>query len=51
MNRDKLQDSRIAARIPSNEKQEVEKLIAAGKAKNISQVIRVALQEFLRASA
>jgi len=47
VNRDKEHDSRIAIRLPSNERSKVEQLIHEGKFKNISQVVRVALSEFL----
>ena len=47
--KDKMQehDSRIAIRLPSNERQQIEQLIREGKFRNISQVIRAALKEFL----
>jgi len=47
VNRDKEHDSRIAIRLPSNERSKVEQLIHEGKFKNISQVIRAALKDFL----
>jgi len=40
-------DSRIALRLPSKERQQIEQLIREGKFRNISQVIRAALKEFL----
>jgi len=40
-------DSRIALRLPSKERQQIEQLIKEGKFRNISQVIRAALKEFL----
>jgi len=40
-------DSRIALRLPSKERQQIEQLIREGKFRNISQVIRQALKEFL----
>jgi Arc/MetJ-type ribon-helix-helix transcriptional regulator len=43
----KEHDSKIAIRLPSNERGKVEQLISEGKFKNISQVIRAALKEFL----
>jgi len=39
--------SRIALRLPSKERQKIEQLIWEGKFRNISQVIRAALKEFL----
>lgn len=44
----KEHDSRIAIRLPSDERTKVEQLIREGQFKNISQVIRVALSEFLK---
>ena len=41
-------DERIALRLPAKERQRVERLIKEGKFKSISQVIRVALTEFLK---
>jgi Arc/MetJ-type ribon-helix-helix transcriptional regulator len=41
------QDSRIAIRLPSNERNQVEQLIRQGKYRNISSVIREALKQFL----
>jgi Arc/MetJ-type ribon-helix-helix transcriptional regulator len=38
---------RIALRLPKEEKQRIEQLIREGKFKNISQVVRVALEQFL----
>ena len=43
----KEHDSRIAIRLPSEERKQIQALIEAGKFKNISQVVRVALSEFL----
>lgn len=43
----KEHDSRIAIRLPSEERKQIQVLIEAGKFKNISQVVRVALSEFL----
>jgi Arc/MetJ-type ribon-helix-helix transcriptional regulator len=40
-------DSRIALRLPSKERQQIEQLIREGKFRNISQVIRTALKQFL----
>jgi Arc/MetJ-type ribon-helix-helix transcriptional regulator len=40
-------DSRIALRLPSKERQQIEQLIKEGKFRNISQVIRAALKQFL----
>ena len=41
------QDSRIAIRLPSKERQQIDALVESGKYKNLSQVIRAALKEFL----
>jgi len=41
---------RIALRLASNEKEEMEELIRKRKFKNLSQVIRAALNEFLKKS-
>ena len=41
------QNSRIAIRITKEQRQKIEQLIHEGRFKNISQVIRVALREFL----
>jgi len=43
-------DSRIAIRLPSEERQQIEKLIQRGKLKSISQVVRTALEKFLKES-
>jgi hypothetical protein len=45
--RDTEHDSRVALRLPSKERQQIEQLILEGKARNISNVIRAALKEFL----
>ncbi|MGF3573705.1 MAG: ribbon-helix-helix domain-containing protein [Candidatus Bathyarchaeia archaeon] len=42
------QDSRIALRLPSEERQKIEQLIREGKFRNLSQVIRTALSKFLQ---
>jgi len=47
----KEQDSRIALRFPSKEREQIEQLIKEGKFENISQVIRAALKQFLEGSA
>jgi Arc/MetJ-type ribon-helix-helix transcriptional regulator len=39
--------SRIAFRLSKTERQQIEKLIEEGKFKSVSQLVRVALQEFL----
>jgi len=46
----KEQDSRIALRLPSKEKEQIDKLVEAGKFKNLSHVIRIALRKFLENS-
>jgi Arc/MetJ-type ribon-helix-helix transcriptional regulator len=43
----KHQDSRTALRLPSEQREKIEQLIQEGKYRNISQVIREALNEFL----
>jgi len=43
----KEHDSRTALRLPAKERQQIELLIQEGKFKNISQVIRTALKQFL----
>jgi len=47
VSRDKEHDSRIAIRLPSKERQQIEQLIDEGKFKNISQMIREAVTLFL----
>jgi len=47
----KTQDSRIALRFPSKEREQIEQLIHQGKFKNISSVIRAALKDFLSKEA
>jgi len=43
----KEHDSSIAIRLASEKKLRIEQLIAEGKFKSISQVVRIALKEFL----
>ena len=43
----KVQDSRTALRLPHNQRKEIDRLVSEGKFKNLSQVIRAALTEFL----
>jgi len=40
-------DSRIALRLPSKERQQIDKLVEQGQFKNLSHVIRAAVKEFL----
>ena len=40
-------EKRIAVRLPSKQRQQIDGLVKAGKYKNISEVIRSALKEFL----
>ena len=40
-------EKRIAVRLPSKQRQQIDSLVKAGKYTNISQVIRAALDEFL----
>jgi len=42
------QDSRTALRLPSEQRQRIDDLINQGKFKNLSQVVRTALEEFLK---
>ena len=42
------QDSRIALRLPSEEREAIDKLVESGKYRSLSQVIREALQKFLQ---
>jgi len=44
----KENDCRIALRLPAEERKRAEHLIQEGKFKNLSQVIRAALNEFLK---
>lgn len=44
----KEHDSFIALRLSSQVKQRIDKLVENGKFKNLSQVVREALKEFLR---
>jgi hypothetical protein len=48
MNREVRYENRIALRLPTEEKQRLEELIEKGKFRNLSQVIRIALNEFLK---
>ena len=38
---------RIALRLPSKQRQQIDELVESGKFKNLSEVIRTALKEFL----
>jgi len=40
-------DSRTALRLPRQQRQQIDKLVESGKFKNLSHVIRAALDEFL----
>ena len=44
----KEHESRIAVRLPTYQKERVKQIIISGKFKNMSQVIRQALSEFLQ---
>jgi Arc/MetJ-type ribon-helix-helix transcriptional regulator len=44
----KKQDERIAIRLPSEQRQIIEQLIHKGKFKNLSDLIRTALAQFLQ---
>ena len=41
-------DERIAFRLPSKQRQQIDKLVESGNFKNLSHVIRSALDEFLK---
>ncbi len=41
------QDSRTALRLPKKQREKIEKLIKEGKFKNLSEVVRESLTEFL----
>jgi Arc/MetJ-type ribon-helix-helix transcriptional regulator len=43
-------EKRIALRLPSEEREQIEQLIRTGNFKNISQVVRTALKEFLKSN-
>jgi Arc/MetJ-type ribon-helix-helix transcriptional regulator len=47
MKREKNHDSRIALRISKTEKQRIFCIVQDGEAKNVSQIIRDAVKEFL----
>jgi Arc/MetJ-type ribon-helix-helix transcriptional regulator len=46
--KEKNQDSRTALRLPSNQRQKIDALVQEGKFKNLSEVVRAALNEFLK---
>ena len=43
----KYHEKRIAVRLPSKQRQQIDRLVESGKFKNLSEVIRAALDEFL----
>ena len=43
----KHHDERTAFRLPSKQRQQIDKLVKSGKFKNLSEVIRASLEEFL----
>ena len=43
----KYHEKRIAVRLPSKQRQQIDKLVKSGKFKNLSEVIRASLEEFL----
>jgi Arc/MetJ-type ribon-helix-helix transcriptional regulator len=43
----KHHEERIAVRLPSKQRQQINELIETGKFKNLSEVIRSALKEFI----
>lgn len=47
MDREKRYEKRIALRLPTEEKQQIEQLVQKGKFRNLSEAIRTALKEFL----
>lgn len=47
MEKMKNHDERIALRLPKKQRQQIDKLVESGKFKNLSEVIREALDEFL----
>jgi len=51
MRKQELQDCRTALRLPREQRQKIEKLIHDGEFKNISQLVRTALEEFLKEKA
>ena len=46
----RIQDSRTALRLPHKQREEIDLLVSQGKFKNLSQVIREALKQFLKES-
>jgi Arc/MetJ-type ribon-helix-helix transcriptional regulator len=42
----KKHQKRIAVRLPSEQRQQIEKLVNSGRFRNLSEVIRVALKQF-----
>jgi len=48
MDREKRYENRIALRLPTEEKQQLEQLIQKRKFRNLSEAIRAALKEFLK---
>jgi Arc/MetJ-type ribon-helix-helix transcriptional regulator len=47
MNREKRYQNRIAVRLSTEEKQQLAQLVKNGKYRNFSEIIRLALEEFL----
>ena len=43
----KYHEKRIAVRLPSKQRQQIDSLVDAGTFKNVSEVIRSALKEFI----
>jgi Arc/MetJ-type ribon-helix-helix transcriptional regulator len=48
MEKQKRQDSRTALRFPHEQREKIDKMVAQGKFKSLSQVVRAALAEFLK---
>ena len=43
----KYHEKRIAVRLPSKQRQQIDKLVNSGKFESLSEVIRASLEEFL----
>jgi len=44
---EKTQDARTALRLPKTQRKKIDSLVAKGKFKNLSEVVRAALEQFL----
>ncbi len=47
----KKQDSRTALRLPATQREKMDALVEEGKYRNLSEVVRSALDQFLKAAA